>query len=136
MAGRISQLNDPEFAQQVAELYAAGTSKKEMAETLGCYPDTIPRWVRDPRVQAYVTRITQERVNRITRRVDSEMEARLAHVSGWDLQDLLKVRKEYLERALKAGDAGTNVAATTDELSEAMDADPELAEQLRKLVEK
>lgn len=136
MSGRKSRLADPDFAQAVAEAYVSGLSRDEMAEELNCHRDSIGTWIQDPRVQARAGRLTLERINRITRRVDSEMEGRLAHVKNWKLEDLLKVRKEYLERTMKIGvNMGADAAAkTTEDLSEAMDQNPELAEKLRELV--
>lgn len=135
MAGRKSRLSDPNFAKAVAEAYVGGLSRDEMAEELSCHKDSIATWINDPRVQAHAGRMALERITRITRRIDSEMEGRLAHVGKWRLEDLLKVRKEYLERVMKIGvnlDGAT--ADTTNELAEAMDQSPELAEALRALV--
>lgn len=135
-AGRISKLADPEFARQVAEVYISGMSKPEMAEEFDVNTDTIRRWVADPRVQAHAGRSALERINRITRRIDASIEARLVHIDKWDIEQVLKVRKEYLERSMKVGVdlSGDAKGATVNELAEAMDQDPDLAEALRKLV--
>lgn len=133
--GSKSKLNDPDFAKMVAELYVSGVHRDEMAEELGCHRDTISVWIKDPRVQAHAKLIAIERVTRITRRIDSAIEARLAHVDNMDTELLLKVRKEYLERALKVG-AGDDLdtAKITNELSEAIDQNPSLAEKLSELL--
>jgi DNA-directed RNA polymerase specialized sigma24 family protein len=130
-AGRPNRLADPEFAKAVAELYAAGLSHSDMAEELNCAKETVPRWIRDPRVQAHSNRLIQERVGRITRRIDSAIEGRLAYIDKFDLDDLLKVRKEFI-RSLPQGVAADTVGATT-ELAEAMDQNPELAKALQAL---
>jgi hypothetical protein len=108
-------------------------SREDMAIELDCHRDSITNWVGDPRVQAHAGRMTLERINRITRKIDAEMEGRMAHVGNWRIDELLKVRKEYLERTMKLAGGG-NTAETTNELAEAMDQSPELAEQLRQLV--
>jgi transposase len=134
MAGRNSRLNDAEFCQLVAEAYTSGMSSEAMAEELDCHRDTVYQWIKDPRVQIYITRLTRERVNRITRKVDSEIEGRLSHVSNMKIDELLKIRKEYLERTMKT-QGEVDSAATTNEVAEAMDQNPDLAEALRALVE-
>lgn len=130
-----NNLNDPEFAKLVAELYIQGASRPEMADTFNVTPRTISTWTRDPRVQAHARTMAVERVQRITRKIDGEMEARLAGVEDWDTEVLLKVRKEYIERALKIG-AGDNMdsASATNEIAEAMDESPDFAEQLLELL--
>lgn len=136
MAGRKSQLNDPDFARQIAELYVRGVSREEMAEELGCHRDTISVWVKDPRVAAHARKIAVDRATRISRRIDSEMEGRLAYISTWEIDTILKVRKEYLDRPLKVA-AGEDVdtAKATNELAEALDQNPDLAKQLAELLE-
>lgn len=135
MANKFNTLNDPEFAKLVAELYVAGASREEMADAFKVTKRTISTWSRDPRVQAHARTMSVERVQRITRKIDGEIEARLATVEDWDTELILKVRKEYLERALKVA-AGENIDSgkITDELAEAMDENPDFAEQLRKLI--
>jgi transposase len=119
----------------VAELYVVGTSRDEMAAELDCHTDTITAWVKDPRVQAHARRFAIERVNRISRRIDSAIEARLADLDAWTVKELMLTRREYLERPLKinAGE-GEDQAATTNEIAEAMDQDPDFAAQLAELV--
>jgi hypothetical protein len=135
MAGRPSRLLNAEFCIAVAEAYVSGMDKDAMAEALNCHRDTVRFWVKDPRVQAHIVRLTRERVARITRKIDSEMEARMAHTSSMKIEDLLKIRKEYLSRTHSGDDAGSSATSETiNELSEAMDSDPKLAEALRALV--
>lgn len=135
MAGRRSRLVDSDYAKAIAEGYVAGTPMGELAEELGIPESTLRIYIKDPRVQAHARTIAIERVQRITRKIDGEIEARLAHISDWALDEILKVRKEYLDRPLKVG-AGEDVdlSKATNELSEAMDQSPELARQLMELV--
>jgi orotate phosphoribosyltransferase-like protein len=134
--GRPNRLNDPDFAKNLAELWIRGVTYKVMAEELDCHADSIRTWVKDPRVIAHARKLAQERTMRITRSIDGEMDRRLANISDWALDEILKVRKEYLDRPLKVVDGvETDVAMTTNEISEAMDDDPDFAEQLLALVD-
>lgn len=128
---RISKLANPEFAKTVAEAYMNGTSRIEMAETFGVHKDTIGDWCRDPRVQAHATTFGQERVNRITRRIDSEIENRLMDADEIETELLLKIRKEFMERGgvVKTGDR--NDAATMSDMIDVLEANPDLAAQLK-----
>lgn len=126
-----SKLANPDFAKAVAEAYISGMSRKEMAEELGAHVDTITIWCQDPRVQAHAGKMALERVNRITRRIDGEVENRLQDVGEWELDELLKVRKEFLDRSLKIDLTNAHSTAdTTNEILEAMDESPEFAEKL------
>lgn len=132
---RTSKLTNPEIAKAVAEAYIEGISRDEMGEMFGVHKDTITAWCRDPRVQAPAARMAQDRVTRITRRIDSEIEGRLAHVGKMDLDQLLKVRKEYLDRALKIDlGAATNHAETVNDAIQAMEENPDLAAELTELL--
>lgn len=133
---RQNRLDDVEFAKLVAELWVRGVGRDEMAAELDCHKDTISGWVRDPRVRAHVRTQARERVDRISRKIDGEMERRLAFIEDWDTEVVLKVRKEYLDRPLKlAEDGGASEAGATNELAEAMDSNPELASDLLKLLD-
>src|SRR4051812_4726806 len=99
--GRISKLANPEFSKAVAEAYINGCSREEMGEMFGVHKDTITDWTRDPRVQGHAARFAQERVNRITRRIDSEIEGRLLDAEEMETEVLLKIRKEFLSNSLK-----------------------------------
>lgn len=136
MGGRTSRLADSEFAQAIAVGYVSGIPMTELAEELDIPESTLRIYIKDPRVAAFARTIAIERVQRISRKIDGEIEARLAFIEGWSLDEILKVRKEYLDRPLKVG-AGEDVdlSKATNELSEAMDKSPELATALRQLVE-
>lgn len=136
MAGRRSRLESTEFCETVAEAYVSGLNYTQMSEVLECSKGQLRVWVQDPRVQAFIVKMSRDRVARITRKIDSEIDRRLIHVSDWKTDDIIKVRKEYLDRARTAdtGDTGSDNASTINELSEAMDANPDLAAALRQLV--
>lgn len=135
MSGRRSRLEDDTLSKNIAELYVRGVAMAEMSETLAIPENTLRIYIKDPRVQAHAKTISVERVQRITRKIDGEIEARMAHMESWSLDEILKVRKEYLDRPLRVG-AGEDVdlGKTTNDLSDAMDKNPDLAESLRKLL--
>lgn len=134
MAGRNSRLDNSDFAKLVAEHYVAGTAYDEMSEELSCHKDTIRVWIKDPRVQAHARQISAERSLRISRKIDGEIEKRLADISDWDLKDIVMIRKEYLDRPLKVG-AGdeADLGRVNNELAEAMDSNPEFAKKLMEM---
>lgn len=131
---RISRLANPEFAAAVGEAYAKGFSRQEMADEFGAHKDTITDWCQDPRVQKYAARFAQERVNRITRKLDSELDARLDEIRDEDkfpVELILKMRKEMLDRSLKIdlGKAGEQ-PETINEMVQNLEENPDLARQL------
>lgn len=132
---RISKLANPEFAKAVAEAYVVGMTREEMADEFGCHKDTITIWNRDPRVQAHVSRLAQERVNRITRKVDKEIEARLQDAEDMDTDTLLKIRKEFLHNVIKGAEgSGANSAETVNETIKAVEENPDLAGALQAIL--
>lgn len=132
-----SKVANPIFAKAVAEAYISGITYREIAEMFGVSRETIGTWVRDPRVQAHAGHLAQERVMRITRKIDKEIEGRLQDTEDMETDLLLKIRKEFLERALKVSPEG-NSATNADTINEAVSAledNPELAKQLKQLVQ-
>lgn len=134
MAGR-SPIANPEFARAVAQSYVNGDSREEMAEIFGVHKDTISTWTRDPRVQAHTIKFATERVMRITRRIDSEIERRVEDLEEADIDTMLKIRKEYTERALKnlAQPGDNEQAKNVSDTIEALESDPEMARELQRL---
>lgn len=135
MSGRKSRLEDDTLSKNIAELYVRGVPMAEISDELNIPVDTLRIYIKDPRVQAHARQIAVERVQRISRKIDGEIEARMAHIENWSLDEILKVRKEYLDRPLKVG-AGEDLdlSKIENELSEAMDQKPDLAEALKQLV--
>lgn len=136
MAAKPGRLANPEFAKAVAEAYVDGMSRSEMAQLFDCCPDTITNWVRDPRVQAHSVKMAQDRVTRITRRIDSEIELRLQNTKNIDTEVLLKIRKEFLDRSLKVdlGGSGKDNADTINEAVSVLETNPALAKQFKELI--
>lgn len=129
---RISRLANPDFAKAVGEAYADGCSRTEMSEMFGAHVDTITDWVRDARVQGHAARFAQERVNQITRITDREILKRLEDPEEMETELVLKIRKEFLERALKLElGKGAENADTINQIVTNIEDDPELARQLQ-----
>lgn len=134
MAGRPNPLAEPDFAKAVAEAFVAGQSRQQMCELFGVKDTaTITRWRRDPRVKAIALKLVEDRVLQITRRVDSAIEGRLEYASDMTVRELLDIRKEFLGGALR-GQTEKADEATVTQAMEAMEENPELAEQLAELV--
>lgn len=98
--GRPHYLEDPEEGparrRQLAELVSRGTKRAEIAEAFDRHPDTISNWIHRPDVQALISQMNRERVNRIVSRVDAELEQRLERIGTMELEDVLKLRKEMV----------------------------------------
>lgn len=132
--GQKSRLSDPEVAKAVAEAYINGVSRTEMAEIFGVHKDTITIWTRDPRVLAHGGRFAQERVARISRLIDKEVEERLEDIDELDIEQLLKIRKEYIERVVKFENTSAETTSTVNDTVKAIEENPEIAEALLKMV--
>lgn len=129
--GRVSRLNDTNFAKEVAALYVEGKTRREMADHFNVHVDTITDWTQDIRVKAHAAKMSQERVNRITRRIDATIEGRLQEADKLDTETLLKIRKEFRDQVVKmdVGNADKNADTIKDtmELMEALGLDKILA---------
>ena len=134
MAGRPHALADPEYAKQVAELFAEGLSRTQMCEILKVKdPDTITRWRRDPRVKAHALKIIEDRVLQVTRKVDASIAARLENPDQLTIKDLLDIRKEFLGGALRMQTEKAD-DATVAEAQEALEANPDLIEKFEEFL--
>lgn len=127
---RPNPLADPEFAKTVAQSFADGCTRREMAETFGVKDlDTISRWRRDPRVKRHILRISEDRVIQITRKVDARIEQILENLDDLDVKDIIAIRKEFLGGALRAQSEKAD-EETIGEAQDFMEAHPDLAQQL------
>lgn len=132
--GRPNPLNDPEFAKLVAQAFVDGNSRREMCEMFGVEdPDTITRWRRDPRVKVYALKLIEDRVLQVTRKVDGVIAARLENAQELTVNELLAIRKEFLGGALRAQHEKAD-EATVNEAMEALEANPDLMQQLDDLL--
>jgi hypothetical protein len=133
--GRPHALSDPDYAKEVAEAFAAGSSRTEMAEMFNVTKDTITRWRRDPRVKGPALRIIEDRVLMVTRKVDGVIAARLEQASDMTIDELLKIRKEFLGGALRAQTEKAD-DATVSEAMEALEANPNLMADIEAMLSK
>src|SRR4051812_1084635 len=133
-SGRRSRLEDPDFLQQVAECFAAGMTREDMAAALNVGSlVTITRWRRDARVKDAVRKILQERVQRVVAKTDAEISARLSDPSGLTIKELLEIRKEFATDALRTAMNEVD-EDTVNEAAEFFERNPDAAEELRKLL--
>ena len=134
MAGRPNPLADAEFAKAVAEAFVAGQSRQEMCDLFGVKDrDTITRWRRDPRVKVHAFKLIEDRVLQVTRRVDAVIAERLENATELSIDELIKIRKEFLGGALRAQTEKADEATITEAM-EAIESNPEFAEELQKLL--
>ena len=128
--GRPNPLADPDFAQEVAEAFAAGCSRTDMCEMFGVRdPATITRWRRDPRVKARAMKIIEDRVLTVTRKVDGVIEGRLQHAENMTITELLAIRKEFLGGALRERTENID-ESTVQEAQTFLEQNPDAMEQL------
>lgn len=135
--GRPSKLSDPEFVKLVAESFANGLSRSEMAELFNMSKGTITTWRRDPRVRAQTLKLIEDRVVRITSKVDAVIASRLEYADDIETETLIKIRKEYLGGALRTASEGKGAdAETINEAMNEIEADPERLKELTELLGK
>jgi transcriptional regulator with XRE-family HTH domain len=130
--GKVSLLNEPDFAYSVAQAYCVGMTQEEIANEFEVSRPTINGWLRDPRVTVHIGSLTKERITRITRKVDTEIENRLEEVDEMDTELLLKIRKEMLSKAM-VDDKKDDAAANPDNIKDAigvLENNPELMKLL------
>jgi len=89
-------LADPDYVKEVAEAFANGCTREEMSETFSVTKATITRWRKDPRVKRQVHTILGERVQRVSSKVDSVIEARLQNAENLTIKELLDIRREFV----------------------------------------
>jgi hypothetical protein len=94
-------LADPDYVKEVAEAFANGCTREEMAETFSVTKATITRWRKDPRVKRQVHTILGERVQRVSSKVDSVIEARLQNAENLTIKELLDIRREFVGSNLR-----------------------------------
>lgn len=126
-----------EEVELLAQAIATGLSSKEMAELFGCSRGKINEEKRNPIVKAAVLKLVEDRVIRVTRKVDSVIEQRLNMAEELDTETLLKIRKEYLGGVLRMQTQGSaKDAATVNEAMNQIESDPNFARELEELLNK
>jgi transposase-like protein len=133
---RPHMLADPEKARQVAELFVAGCTRQEIADTMGVTDlETVTRWRRDPRVKAIAHKLIDDRVLQITRKVDGVIAERLEHTSEMTVRELLDIRKEFLGGKLRQRTEDVD-DGTTMEALEAIEGDEDFMDKVERLFQK
>lgn len=132
--GRPSRLDEPGFMREVAELFAAGKSRREMCEELDVADrDTITRWRKDPRIRALVARLIEDRAIQVSRKIDSVIEGRLSQAENMTIDELIKIRKEFGGATVKGREIADDT--TVEQAWEAVAENPKLAQELEELFE-
>lgn len=136
MTGVSLMEREPELQEMVAKLFVEGKGNKEIAEALGrgVHPDTITDYKRHPAVQRIAMRMTRERHLQITSKIDTALAERLKHADKIDTETLLKIRKEILPDRIEIADK-TNSGSIIEEMWDAANEDPQLAEKMQKALE-
>lgn len=131
--GRPSKLDDPDTLKKIAEAFADGQTRKQMAEAFGVSDlATITRWRKDIRVKAEVRKLIEERITRISQRTDSVIENRLKDAENLSIDELIKIRKEFGGSALIRRDVDQDAAMT--EAFEALESNPDLMQEVQELL--
>lgn len=122
-------MENEEDRKTFARLYADGQTREQIAQVFNVHLDTVTTWAHRADVQALISKYTEERANRVLRKVDKSIEGRLAQVDDMDVETLLKIRKEFVpdrsETTIRVDQAGA-----IEDLVEQLTADPSLAAAL------
>lgn len=133
--GRPHKLDDPDTLKLVAEAFANGATREDMCKAFEVKdPGTITRWRKDPRVKAEVRKLLNDRILRISSKTDSVIEQRLQNASEMTIDDLIKIRKEFGGSSLVGEKIDED--SMLNEAMEALEANPELLEEMRGLLDK
>lgn len=89
-------MDHEENRKMVAQMHADGAPRAAIAEEFGVHPDTVGAWLGREDIKALIQKILRDRTTRILRRVDAKIEGVLQHIDKLSLDDLLKIRKEFL----------------------------------------
>ncbi len=133
---RTSELNrNPNARDQLAMLLAEGNDRPACAAVFEVHVDTITRWVKDPKVQARLSQLREERINRISRRTDHALEQRLIHhLEDMPTELLLQIRKTLTPAPTAAGSGDVDPSAAESDLfqrlSRLAEGDPHVAAKL------
>jgi hypothetical protein len=135
VVGRSPVLDDPEQLELFIQGLCNGMSNDDLADMFSVTSRSIRSYKHDPRVRAGSLKFIEERVIRVTRQVDTEIEKRLEECNELDTETLLKIRKEFLGGAMRMQTQGGKTDAKT--INEAMDeieSNPEFAKELQDLL--
>jgi transcriptional regulator with XRE-family HTH domain len=132
--GRPHALADPDYAELVADCFAAGMTREQMCDILGVADvKTITRWRRDPRVQNRVIELIRDRAVKITLKADAEMMNRMMNAENLTVREIIEIRREFMGDKLRSQTDEVD-ENTINEAQKFFDDNPDAAEQLRKLL--
>ncbi len=111
----------------------AGLTNEEVAEKVPeQFPDverpskrTVQNWRHDEVVAEKIHSIMRERIARVVRKTDSAIDQ--LDFSQLTVDEIIKIRREFLPERDALTDEKTDATATAEELFGAMEEDPELA---------
>jgi hypothetical protein len=137
----------PDLRVLVAEKFVEGASNQEIADAINetvpnlsspVHRETIPAYRRHPSVEALIARRRRERINLITSKIDSKIEAWLTNAKiHHDIEVLLKIRKELMpERTKEQGDEEMNEDRLVEEMFDKAYEDPDFAERMKAAVDR
>jgi hypothetical protein len=128
-------LDNPEKLELFARAVADGQSIKDLAALFNVTERSVSTYKKDARVKAIAFKLIEDRVFRVTRKVDAEIERRLQDAEELDTDILLKIRKEFLGGALRLQTEGGKADANTiNETMDVMEDNPEFAVELDRLL--
>lgn len=126
---RPSMMEDDDLREAFTDLYVAGAKRADMADAFAVDVKTISTWTKRPDVQALISAKREQRANRILRKVESAIEARLESPEGLsklDFKDLLAIKREFTPKRVEVGAAGSFGEAAELEAWAALDAGDDL----------
>jgi hypothetical protein len=137
----------PDLRVLVADKFVEGASNQEIADAINAalpqlpkevHRETIPAYRRHPSVEALIARRRRERINLITSKIDSKIEAWLTNTKiNHDIETLLKIRKELMpERTKEQGGDDMNEDTLVEELFDKAYEDPDFAERMKDAVDR
>jgi hypothetical protein len=137
----------PDLREVVAEEFVKGSSNQEIADKLNtALPnlsqkinrETIPAYRRHPSVEAKIAKLRRERINLITSKIDSKIEAWLNNAKiEHDIEVLLKIRKELMpERTGERGDEEMDQDKLVEEMFDEAYRNPDFADRMKEAVDR
>lgn len=137
----------PDLRVTVAEMFTEGSSNQEIADAINktvpnlsspVNRETIPAYRRHPDVEALIAKRRRERINLITSKIDSKIEAWLNNAKiVHDIETLLKIRKELMpERTREQGDDEMSEDRLVEEMFDKAYEDPDFAERMKDAVDR
>ena len=123
-------MDDKPVRESLARMYADGLNRTQIAEELGVNPSTVSGWVKRADVQGLISKFIEERSNRVLRHTDKTIEAKLMSSKELELEELLKIRKEFAGQKVEITNRDGDRSAATDELMQRLHEDPELLDRL------